>query len=299
MHSMTWLLLALGIILMTAGADALVNGCAKISAHLKIPAFVVSAIIIGIGANVPEIMLVFMSAGTALEPMIIPHVITGVIINILGIIGISAIVRPIAVESVSRQEIWIMLGSSALMAVMLIDNKLGFIEGAGLLAIFAYYIFSARHMHANHKNLVKTHDGFLATMLLTLGIATLYAGSHLFVDQLHKILMAFNLTGEFIGSLIVAPGTAGPEIIVSVMAIMRRQPSILIGNIVGSCIAHVILIGGVAGLFAQPAGESGAAVLMFLATAIFAIDIWRHKISRWNGVLYLSLLTLYFLTILL
>jgi cation:H+ antiporter len=240
-----------------------------------------------------------MSAGTALESMMIPHVITGVMINILGIIGISAIVRPINVGSVSRTEVWIMLGAAGLMTLMLMDGRLGFIEGAGLLAIFAYYLFSARRMHANRKNIVQTHDGFLAAMLLTLGISALYAGSHLFMEQLQKILVAYDLTGPFVGNLIVAPGTAGPEIIVSIMAIIRRNPSILIGNIVGSCIAHVILIGGVAGLFAQPSGESGQAALMFLATVIFAAGIWRHKIGRADGILYLALLGLYFLVILL
>jgi cation:H+ antiporter len=108
------------------------------------------------------------------------------------------------------------------------------------------------------------------------------------------------LSGEFVGSLIVAPGTAGPEIIVSLLAIMHRQPSILIGNIVGSCIAHIILIGGTAGIFARPEAKSGAATLMFLAAVLFSIDIGaRHKIGRAQGILYLTLLLLYFLTILL
>jgi cation:H+ antiporter len=284
---------------MSLGADWLVNGCSRLSRRLKISAFAVSALIMGVGANIPEILITIMAPARGLSPTIIPHIITGVMINILGIIGLCAIARPISVKNVSKKEIFVLISASGLMTLMLADGRLGALDGALLLGVFAHYAWDAGSQRHNGRHSAETHGWPGTALLLVSGMAVLYCGGELFMDQLRKIVDEYDLSKEIAGALIVAPGTSGPEIMVSILAIMRRQPKILTGNIAGSCIAHIMLIAGAAGLAAKPAGNAFGGFLMLLAVIIFSIDITaRGVIARWRGILYLALLGLYFSTIL-
>jgi cation:H+ antiporter len=158
---------------------------------------------------------------------------------------------------------------------------------------------SGAKSRASHHDVVAAHDVFRTVFLLVFGIAFLYGGSELFMAGLRDVAVRFHLDGGALGALIIAPGTSGPEIIVSIISIIRKRPAILVGNMVGSCISHVILVGGIAGVLAEPTVYSRDVLLMLLATIIFSIDIAvRHKIDRWNGVVYLALLCLYFSTVL-
>ena len=295
---MMWLLIALGIGLMTFGADWVVGGASRISRHFHISAFVISALIIGLGANIPETAVTFLSAGTSLESMIMPTMVTSNIFNILGVIAVIAIIKPIYIQHVSMREIKILLVSSALLVIMLYDGRLDWVEGTGLLLIFIYYCLGAKP-HAN------PHDTFYfnwwETMFMVFaGTMLIYAGSHLFLQGINRIVEELHMSGSSLGALIAAPGTTGPEIIVSILSIIRKKPQILIGNIVGSCVSHIVFVSGIAGIIAQPAMLLPFdALLMLLATILFCIDIvWRKKITRLSGVIYLILLFLYFATVL-
>ena len=297
---MMWLLLAFGIVLMSIGADWLVGGCSRLSRRLHISAFVVSALVIGVGGNMPEILITLLSAGTAMESSILPIIVSSNIINILGIVGIFAIVAPISIHNISRREIRILLMSTVLMAVMLYDGRLDFAEGIGLSAIFIYYMMGV-HSRASRHNIAHADDRIRTAALILFGIGFLYFGSEVFMNGIGQIVARFNLDGSSVGALIIAPGTSGPEIIVSILAIIRKRPSILVGNMVGSCVSHIILVGAIAGVVTEPAMPNSIdVILMLLATIMFCIDMaYRRKIARWNGVLYVCLLCLYFLTIVL
>ncbi|MDR2269080.1 MAG: hypothetical protein LBD94_02750 [Rickettsiales bacterium] len=296
---MMWLFLAFGIAMMSMGADWMVGGCSRLSRALHISAFVISALVIGVGGNLPEILITLLSVGTDMESSILPIIVSSNIINILGIVGIFAVVSPIYINTVSKREVRILLMSTALMAIMLYDGRLDFAEGIGLFAIFIYYLMGAKP-RASRYDVIAMKDWWRTAALLVFGIGFLYCGSEIFMNGLNQIVTRFHLDGSAAGSLIIAPGTSGPEIIVSILSIIRKRPAILIGNMVGSCVSHIILVGAIAGVIAEPTTESFDVVLMLLATIIFCIDIVeRKKITRWNGLLYLSLLCLYFLTIML
>jgi cation:H+ antiporter len=118
------------------------------------------------------------------------------------------------------------------------------------------------------------------------------------MNGLNNIIARFHLAGGFIGSVLIAPATSGPEIVVSIISIRRGKPAILVGNMLGSCVSHIVLVAAIAGVLTEPATDSRDVFLMLLATAMFCIDVgWRKKIGRWNGAVYLGLLCLYFIAI--
>jgi cation:H+ antiporter len=296
---MMWIFLALGIGLMTLGADWVVGGSSRISRHFHISQFVVSAFIIGIGGNIPETTITFLSAGTDLETMIMPMMVTSNIVNILGLIAIFALISPIYLNSIPMREIKILLASSALLVVMLYDGKLDWVEGCGLLAIFIYYSLGTRP-RATHHDVVEPHNWCKTIFLVLFGTALIYSGSHFFLESVKMLVDKLNLSGSALGALIVAPGTSGPEIVVSTLSILRKKPQILVGNMVGSCISHIILLSGIAGILTEPTMTfKFDTLLMLFATILFCFDIaYRKKITRISGILYLGLLGLYFATIL-
>ena len=293
---MMWLFLAFGIGLMTLGADWFVGGCGRLARHMHISQFIVSALVIGVGGNIPEILITIMSAGGELESGIIPIIVSSNIINILGIVGAVALFAPIDVKSASKREIKILLFSTLLISMMLYNGRLDFAEGLGLFAVFFYYMMGAKRS-ASHHEVVARGDWFRTIALLIMGIIALYAGSEVFVKGVEEIMAMLSLSGSAIGSLIIAPATSGPEIIVSILALRRGRPQIMIGNMLGSCVSHIVLVAAIAGVLAEPATASLDYLLMLLATIIFAIDIaWRKRIGRWNAIVYIALLVIYFRT---
>ncbi|MDR1027302.1 MAG: hypothetical protein LBL46_02710 [Rickettsiales bacterium] len=293
---MMWLFLAFGIALMTLGADWVVGGCGRLARHLRISPFIVSALVIGVGGNIPEILITIMSAGGELESGIIPIIVSSNIINILGIVGAVALFSPIVIRSASKREVKIMLFSTVLISVMLYDGRLDFAEGLGLFAVFFYYMSGAKRS-ASRYEVVARADWVRTIALLAAGVGALYAGSEVFVKGVEAIMSQLSLAGSVIGSLIIAPATSGPEIIVSILALRRGRPQIMVGNMLGSCVSHIVLVAAIAGVLAEPATASFDYLWMLLATIMFSIDIaWRKRIGRWNGIIYLLLLGLYFRT---
>jgi cation:H+ antiporter len=296
---MMWLFLAFGIALMTLGADWVVGGCSRLSRHMHISAFVVSALVIGVGGNIPEILITIMSAGNRLESSIIPIIVSSNIINILGIVGVVALFSPIAIAQATKREVNILLVSTALISIMLYNGNIDFAEGIGLFSIFFYYMLGAKRRASPH-DVVAGYDWLHTIFLLFFGIAALYIGSDVFMTGLGRVMDQMHLAGSVIGSMIVAPATSGPEIVVSIISLRRKKPQIMVGNMLGSCVSHIVLVAAIAGVLTEPATDSLDFVLMLLATVMFSIDISvRKKIGRWNALVYISLLCLYFLTILL
>jgi cation:H+ antiporter len=295
---MMWLCLIFGVALMTIGADWVVGGCSRLSRHLHMSSFVVSALVIGVGGNIPEILITIMSAGGKMESSIIPIIVSSNIINILGIIGIVALISPIVIQSATKREIRILLFSSAMLAMMLHDGVLDIAEGLMLFGFFAYYMMGAKSHASRHVVAAPSGDWMRTMMLMVFGILALYSGSEIFMNGLNHAMLHLHLAGGVIGSLIVAPATSGPEIIVSIISIRRKKPQIMVGNMLGSCVSHIVLVAAIAGVLTEPTTDSTDVLLMLLATVIFCVDIgWRKKIGRWNAMIYVALLCLYFATI--
>ncbi|MCL2331345.1 MAG: hypothetical protein FWC61_02255 [Proteobacteria bacterium] len=325
---MQWVYLSIGLLGMLAGANWLVRGCVAFARRMRVSEFVVSVIIIGIGTSLPELMVSLISGTRDLGALVVSNNIGSNIINILGILGLGAILRPIVLSGKKHLGDLFFLGlASVVFAVMVWTAPITQTDGVMLLLILAaYFIWEWMRDHSKKRALsdkrkpakpaarapekawearifrFATADGTkrLMTILLMIlaGVAALYACSEIFMNALEKISKANNLSQTMAGILIVAPGTAVPELLVTVIAAIRVRPEIAIGNIIGSNLMNIVLVvafGAIVADLPVPARLANFDIWVMLgAAALLYFNLLYHRrLSRATGALYLTLLAAY------
>lgn len=305
-----WLYLVLGLAGMLFGAKWLVDGCVRLCRRFGFSEFVVSVIVIGIGTCLPELFVSFISGARDLGTLVISNNVGSNIINIWGILGIGAMLWPISMsgrrQSASDRhlaDLAFMCAASVALAVMVWLGTIGRIEGLILFGILFAYLWYVRqrgtgenHPAANLR-LTVSRAVWRMMLLIIIGILALYVGSEVFMDALQKIADG-HLDQTMMGILIVAPATAVPELLVTIIAAFRRRPQIAVGNIIGSNFMNIVLVISTGALIIDlpvtPHIANFDIVVMLAATAMLCFDLlyWK-KISRAKGALYLLLLAAY------
>ncbi|MCE2498337.1 MAG: calcium/sodium antiporter [Nitrosopumilaceae archaeon] len=269
-------LVAAGLALLCFGGNWLVGGGENIARRLRISSFVIGMTVVAYGTSTPELAASIAAAGQH-SAIILGNVVGSNIANIGMVIGVSAILLPLAIgRSVLRREIPIMIGVSALLVVLSIDGAISPYDGLVLLGGLGIVTFrtvriiagqraegaasgtaaaaesgaddSSSSSSAASESILRQSGGrFYAKNvgMLGAGIGLLYAGAILTVD--HAVILAetFGLSQKVIGLTVVAIGTSLPELITSMMAIRRGRHDIGVGNIIGSNIYNVLMIMGV------------------------------------------------------
>ena len=242
-----------GLAMLCFGGNWLVGGGAAIARRFKISNLVIGMTIVAYGTSTPELAASIAAAGQH-SAIILGNVVGSNIANIGMVIGIAAILVPLAVQrSVLRKEIPIMLGASMLLVAVSIDGELTQHDGFFLLAglgVFTAYTFRGviRQRQSNHHEEPVPRKGkfYLKSIgLIGLGIGLLYIGSFLTVDNAVILAKEFGLSEKIIGLTVIAIGTSLPELITSVMAVRKGHTDIGIGNIIGSNIYNILMIMGV------------------------------------------------------
>ncbi len=236
------------------GGNWLVGGGASIARRFRISNLVIGMTIVAYGTSTPELAASIAAAGEH-SAIILGNIVGSNIANVGMVIGIAAILAPLAVQkSVLRKEIPIMLGVSLLLVAISVDGHLTQYDGFLLLAglgVFAAYTFR----HAMRRRESKPEDEpsapeknnlYLKSIgLIGLGMGFLYVGAFLTVDNAVVLAKEFGLSEKIIGLTVIAIGTSLPELITSIMAIRKGHTDIGIGNIIGSNIYNVLMIMGV------------------------------------------------------
>jgi cation:H+ antiporter len=307
---MHWVYLFLGLAAMLVGADWLVRGCVRFCRRYGISEFIVSAIVVGIGTSMPELLVSFISGARGLGALVISNSIASNIVNIWGVIGIGALVTPIAVrDKRSRLSDLIFLGvATAAVSIMIWLGEFGFFNSLILLAILGAYLWhgyscavadkDAARMRKHPYEVLKNAHIWHVLILIAAGILGMYLGSEVFMDSLEAVASANRLDQTMVGILIVAPGTAVPELMVTIMAALKRHPQIAIGNIIGSNFMNLALVIPAGAIMARLPVSAHIAKfdtwVMIAATVMLFFDLLhRRSLSRWHGVLYLMLLGAY------
>ncbi|MCL2890034.1 MAG: sodium:calcium antiporter [Alphaproteobacteria bacterium] len=317
---MEWLHLFIGGGLMLVGGDWLVRGTVGISRKRGLSEFIISVIVIGIGTSMPEIFVSLISGHRDLGTLVISNNISSNIVDIWGVIGVGAFLTPIILDGrkhiVDFAFLWI---ATAIFTVMCLFRVIGWMEAIVLFGIFAAYLFYAiRAAKEREPDATSTTDtksapppGTIAgvlyffqntmmglVMLVLFGIGLIYIGSERFMDALQIVARVNHLDQTLAGLLIVGPGTSMPELIVTILAAIRRRPQIAVGNIIGSNLMNIALVVPIGALVIDlPTSKHISyfdvwvmcAALVMLSLNLF---VWK-KISRWTAVLYMSLLVLY------
>lgn len=301
------LLLAVGFVMLVKGADWFVDGAAGIATKFKIPQIVIGLTIVAMGTSAPEAAVSITSALKGNAGITIGNIVGSNILNILIILGLSAVVTPLAVvKSTIKIDIPVMIAITGILLWMGYDGTVALWEGIVLLLIFASYIgylmYVAFKERKENDEEVKEISVLKALVWTLVGLVLIVWGSDVTVDAATKIATILGLSERFIGLTIVALGTSLPELFTSVMAARKGNADIAIGNIVGSNIFNILFVVGLSALVIPVPFLEGFRFDMMVAMAaailLFLCVLKNQKLNRWAGILMLASYAAYFAVIL-
>jgi len=246
------ILTVVGLIMLCFGGNWLVSGGVAIAKKFRISNLVIGMTIVAYGTSTPELAASVAAAGEH-SAIILGNIIGSNIANVGMVIGIAAIIVPLAVrKSVLKKEIPIMLGVSVLLVLISIDGEISQYDGIlllGGLGAFAVYTFkdAMKQREKNKEEIVseKKNIYLKSAGLIGLGVGLLYVGAILTVDNAVILAKEFGLSEKIIGLTVIAIGTSLPELITSIIAIRKGHADIGVGNIIGSNIYNILMIMGV------------------------------------------------------
>lgn len=304
------IILAVGIVLLVKGADWFVSGASELAAKLGIPPLIVGLTVVAMGTSMPEAAVSISAVIKGNADITIGNVVGSNILNILIILGLSAVISSLSVEkSTIKYELPFLVGISVLLIVQGLDGHIGFADGLVQLVLFSMYLFYL-FMSAKKKN-----DGddaeqvncqnrklWQIILLCIFGLAMTVAGSSMAVDAACGIAEKLGMSERFIGLTIVALGTSLPELVTSVTAARKGKSDIAVGNIVGSNIFNILFVVGISALINPVAFAEGfrfdSAVSAAAALLLILFCVKDKKLKLWHGVIMLAGYALYFAAIL-
>jgi cation:H+ antiporter len=297
-----------GLVCLVIGAESLVRGASKLALSLGISPLVVGLTVVAFGTSAPEIAV---SVGAALDgrtDIAVGNVVGSNIFNVLFILGLSALITPLIVNAqIIRQEVPIMIGASLLLVAFSLDGNIGLIDAGVLIGLLvAYTVFlvvqSRRETQATRDEYAQEVDrrsGWdsklpMQLLLIAIGLGLLVLGSEWLVTAAVAFAKALGVSDLVIGLTIVAAGTSMPEVATSIMAAIRKERDIAIGNVIGSNTFNILGCVGITGLVAGGGLPIPPSLLNFdlwvmLAVAFACLPVFMtgREIARWEGVVFL------------
>lgn len=316
MDWLTILTLVAGLGVLTLGAEFLVRGSARLAALFGISPLVVGLTVVAIGTSTPELAVNVQSAYSGQADLALGNVVGSNIFNVLFILGICAVVLPLRV---AQQLLWLdvplMIGASIMFLVLALDGIISRFDGIFLLVGAGLYMIVAVKLGRNESPVVEKEyaeeygqrsAGYgwpLQVFLIAVGLAMLVVGARWLVSAAVEIAQLLGISELIIGLTIIAAGTSLPEVATSIIASIRGERDIAVGNVVGSNLFNILLVLGLtsvvapSGISVQPAILTfDIPVLIAVAVACAPIFLTGHIIERWEGcvfVLYYAAYTAY------
>lgn len=288
-------LLILGLVFLIFGGDLLVRSAVSFAEKFGVSSFLIGVTVVSFGTSVPELMVSIQAAMDQAADIAIGNVLGSNIANIALVLGVSVVIRPLSITTNTyKLSWWVMLISSLLFILFLLDNVITKMEGLLLIAgLFCFIFFSIKRNIPNEESIISKINIQTGILFFVLGSIGLYFGSELFVESAISIASFFNVPKFVIGITVVALGTSLPELVTSIVALMKGQNNISLGNLIGSNIFNVFAVLGITSLI-QELGTSS--ILLFLdfgvmlaVILVFGYQLFiRKKISRTAGFILLS-----------
>ena len=310
------IMIVIGFVLLVLGAELLVRGSSNIASKFHIPEMLIGLTIVALGTSAPELIITVTSAFSGNTDLIIGNAIGSNLCNLLFILGLMAIIRPIFIDE-DAKKIHIPIAFLSALVILFIEishissnpSFIGRVDGIILvilfLAYFTYPIFSEikdiRKAYKENMNEESTKNIkiFVQIIFIIIGIVLLKFGGDFVVDYSTEIAQALGISERVIGLTIVAIGTAMPELITSIIAVIRKDTDLAVGNLVGSCVLNLLLILGV-GAIITPLEFSNEFTQNLILLAISTLILWifnfigkKNTITRFKGFILLIIFTFY------
>jgi cation:H+ antiporter len=309
---MDYAYVAAGLALLLLGGEGLVRGSVAVAERLNLSTLLVSMVIVGFGTSAPELMVSTAAALKGAPNIALGNVVGSNIANILLILGMSAVIAPLACTrpEIMRDALAVLVASFVLVGLAqhgMIGRLSGFIMVAALGAYLSYAYLTERNASRRDEvfreriaeDLGKPGMGLATALTLcVLGLVFLVAGAHLLVEGATAIAQRFGISNAVIGLSLVAVGTSLPELATAAISAYRKHQDVVIGNIIGSNLFNILGILGVTGIVVPIPIEGRIAdidIWIMLAVAIaLAPIIWTGRvISRIEGSVFLTLYVVY------
>lgn len=304
-----------GFALLVAGGELLVRSASRLASSFGVSALVVGLTVVAMGTSAPELVVSVVSSWQGKADIAYGNVVGSNLCNILLILGLSAVIAPLGVDrKLVRVDTPIMIGAAVLAYALSYDGRIGRLDGLVLVGLLvAYTVWSVRSslqaspvleekMEREYapRELLTTYGRPVLVLLILAALGVLILGSNLFVDGAVAIARSLGVSELVIGLTVVAVGTSMPELVTSIVAAMRGERDIAVGNIVGSNIFNLLGVLGGAGVVApEGVAVSGAALavdtpLMLVASvACWPAFASRFVLSRAEGLMFLAYYALY------
>ena len=318
---MAIILLILGFAFLIAGAEALVRGASRLAATLGLPSLVIGLTVVAYGTSAPELAVSIFSSYKEQTDIAMGNIVGSNIFNVLFILGISALIAPLVVSrQLIRLDVPLMIGISLLTLGLGSDGKISRFDGILLfVGAFLYTFFliyqgrkeekeasQKHHSPDPGKKLLPASKWFVNIGLIVGGLVLLVLGSQWLVNGATEIARNLGISELVIGLTIIAAGTSLPEVATSVIASIRGERDIAVGNVVGSNMFNLLFVLGISGMVAPDGIQVSETVLRFdlpvmIAVAIACLPVFftGSLIARWEGGLFLGYYVAYTLYIIL
>ena len=299
---MEYIILIISLVGIVLGADFLVAGAVSIARKFKVSDFVIGAAIVGVGTSMPELVVSFIGALKGNADVAIGNVVGSNIFNILGILGVTALFFPIAINKENMKfEIPLCIGVSVILMLFAFNffngtmACIGRLDGLALLAMFAmfmwYSFYRDKKSASNEDTSTTTEDNtplWIAIVKVLGGLAVLITSCDFFVDNAVQVAKSFGVSDAIISLTLIACGTSLPELAASVAAAIKKNTQLALGNIIGSNIFNITLILGVSSQV-MPLTSAGITyvdyIVMIAAAVLTLLFGFFGKIGRLGGAI--------------
>ena len=308
---MEYIILIVTLVGIVFGADLLLNGSVAIAKRFHVSDFVIGAAIVGIGTSVPELVVSFFGALKGNADVAIGNVVGSNIFNVLGILGITAICFPIAIDKKNMTfEIPFCIGISILLTLLALNffdgtpAVISRVDGIILLLLFAGYMWYSFTRDKKNGLTEASEDMptekptplWLAIVKVVVGLGVLIVSCDMFVDDAVSIAKSWGVSDAIISLTLIACGTSLPELAASVVAAFKKNTQLALGNIVGSNIFNILLILGLSSQV-MPLTSAGITVVdygvMIGAAIVPLLFGFNKKIGRVGGALMVIAFAVY------
>ncbi|WP_458789686.1 calcium/sodium antiporter [Yoonia sp. MH D7] len=256
---MDWLYTAVGLVILLLAGDSLVKGAVNLSLRLGVPALIVSLTIVAFGTSAPELLISVQAIWDNVPGLALGNVVGSNTANILLVLGIPALMATMHTSECDTRSSYLqMLGATVLFIGLCFYGPLTWVSGVILLVALAAMLFYAARAANSHRKAnaeeeeVEGADPSLGwpkiTLFLVLGLIGLPLGASLLIDGATNIARTFGISETVIGLTLVAIGTSLPELATTVMAALRRQADVALGNVIGSNMFNLLGIMGIASI---------------------------------------------------
>ncbi|MCY1125247.1 calcium/sodium antiporter [Frigidibacter sp. RF13] len=286
----------LGLVLLFVGGEFLVRGAVGLAHRFRIPPMVIGLTIVGFGTSTPELLVSLQAALGGVPDVAIGNVIGSNIANILLILGLSAVIAPVAAAFAPiRRDLAVMVGSTVLLWLIMLGGVISHLEGGLMLAALAAYLLISLSSgaHPPEEPAHEVASPWLATFAVIGGLAALMLGARFLVDSASEMARAVGVSEAVIGLTIVAIGTSLPELATSLIAALRGNSAIALGNVLGSNIFNILgILGLTAAIHPVPVDARFPAfdlpIALAAALAMVALSYLHDRVGRGAGAAFLA-----------